>query len=67
MITKTDTNANEISTPIAIACCFISVPDKCEDDDEVENIFAPKLINVTINAVPNDPAITRPKFMIAVP
>lgn len=42
MITKTDTNANEISTPIAIACCFISVPDKCEDDDEVENIFCTK-------------------------
>lgn len=31
------------------------------------NHFDPILINVTIKAVPKDPAMTRPKFIMAVP
>ena len=36
-------------------------------DDEGPSHFAPILINVTIKAVPSEPDITRPKFIIAVP
>ncbi len=48
-------------------CCLI-YKDPCKCDGDVDkNIFAPKLINVTIKAVPSEPAITPTKVIIAVP